>query len=102
MSSAAFKADWEGTGSMEKFIEEMNRLFSAMNNIKFFLPSGYDGVEPTMNFKANSLEFDFGEALIFTLNNVVFNLEGTADYVSNTAEIINGQLVITIEANDIP
>jgi hypothetical protein len=102
MSSATFKDDWEGTGSMESFVSASNRLFSAMNNIKILLPPDYGGIEPTFTFKPDALEFDFGDMLIFALNNVEWNLTGDADFVSNTVEVINGKLVISVEANDIP
>jgi len=45
------------------------------------------------------IEFDFGDALIFTLNNVVWNLTGTATFNTNTVEVSGGQLIISVDAD---
>lgn len=102
MSQPVFKDDFEGTGSMEKFVEASNLMFGALNNITFLMPPGYAGQEPSITFKPGGLEFDMGEMLIFTLNNVEWNLNGTAAFVSNTVEVIGGKLVISVEANSVP
>jgi len=100
--SDMFKEDFKGTGSLKDFVDEANKLFSAANNIKVTMPVNYSGAEPTMAYDGTSLVFDMGDALIFTLNNVVWNLTGTADFVSHSVEVVNGQLVINVEADDIP
>jgi len=39
-----FRDDFKGTGNMEGFCEEANKLFSALNNIVFQMPQGYSGI----------------------------------------------------------
>ena len=97
-----FKDDFKGTGPMRSFCEEANRLFAAMNNIDIVMPSGYSGPEPTLEFREGRLVFDFGSALIFTTDNVDWNLTGTAYYKSNSVTVTNGQLVIDVEADIVP
>jgi len=99
VSNAIFKDDFEGTGTMEDFVATLNRLFGAMNNINIIVPPDYAGSPPSMTFDAGKLTFNFGDALVFTLNNVEWNLTGDAVYVSNTVEVVNGKLVISVEAN---
>ena len=96
------KSDFVGTGSMEAFCKETNALFSAINNIDFIMPVGYEGVPPSTEIINGRLVFDFGDALIFTLKNVSWNLTGTAVYVSYSASVSNGKLLIDVTANDIP
>jgi hypothetical protein len=99
----ALRDNFEGTGSMVEFVKETNTLFSAVNNIKFIMPSGYLGVEPTVKVEPNSITFDFGQALIFTLNNVVWNFSGTGFTEPNnvvissrTATVVNGKLTLSV------
>ena len=95
----AFRTNFEGTGNMEEFCEESNLLFSALNNIEFQMPSGYSGIQPSARVENNRIVFDFGQALIFTLNNVQWNLTGSATFTSYTASVQNGQLVINVDAD---
>jgi hypothetical protein len=67
---------------MEGFCVETNKLFAAMNNIQFHMPVGYAGIEPSMRIENGRMIFDFGDALIFTLNNVVWDNGGGSVYVS--------------------
>jgi hypothetical protein len=93
-----FKSDFIGTGNMAEFCAEANMLFSALNNIRFIMPSSYDGIEPHVEIKKDSIVFDFGQALIFTLNNVEWNFTGDADIGSYSASVVSGKLVINVEA----
>lgn len=78
-----FRQDFIGTGNMERFCEESNKLFAALNNIVFLMPSGYEGVEPSIRIEEGRIIFDFGQAQIFTLNNVNW-VSGSGDvYISN-------------------
>jgi len=92
------KDKFVGTGSMKGFVKESNKLFSSLNNIEFILPTGYSGIEPTIRLEEDGLVFDFGDALIFTLNNVGWKLTGDATFVSNKVEVVNGKLVISVKA----
>jgi len=83
-----FRDDYIGTGNMEQFCEESNLLFAALNNVVFQMPSGYAGIEPSMRVEEDRIVFDFGNALIFTINNVVWD-NGDGDVA-----VINGQLHI--------
>jgi len=83
-----FRVNFKGTGNMEKFCVESNRLFAAINNASFIMPSGYSGIEPSMRVEGGKLVFDFGDALIFTLNNVVW------DNGAGAVSVSNGQLHI--------
>ena len=94
-----FKHDFKGTGNMTTFCEESNKLFAALNNISFIMPSGYSGVEPTVKVEEGRIVFDFGNALIFTLNNVVWNLTGDATFNSYSADVSNGKLTINVDAD---
>jgi hypothetical protein len=93
------RSNFIGTGNMEEFCNETNKLFSAINNIQFQMPTGYAGVEPTVQVFDDRIVFDFGNALIFTLNNVVWNLTGSATFNSNTVGVSNGVLVINVDAD---
>ena len=84
---------------MRGFCEETNKLFAAMNNVVFIMPTGYAGVEPSIKFEDGQIAFDFGNALIFTLNNVQWDLTGSATFNSYSAEVVNGQLVISVDAD---
>lgn len=94
-----FREDYKGTGNMKRFCEESNKLFAALNNVVFLMPSGYAGVEPSVTIEDARIVFDMGNALIFTLNNVQWNLTGSATFNSYSAEVINGQLVISVDAD---
>jgi len=96
------KDSFKGTGTLKKFVDESNSAFSALNDIKVYMPQGYAGAEPTMQLSGDnkSIVFDMGDALIFTLNNVVWNFTGSADIDTMSAEVLNGKLVINVEAND--
>ena len=85
---AIFRTDYEGTGNMTEFCKESNRLFAALNNVVFLMPSGYAGIEPSMRVEEGRIVFDFGSALIFTLSNVVWDNGG------GTVGVVNGQLHI--------
>ena len=98
---AGFKTDFKGTGNMKVFCEESNRLFSALNNVEFLMPSGYDGAEPSVRVDGERLVFDFCDALVFTLNNVQWNLTGSAAFTSYSAEVQDGQLVISVNADSV-
>lgn len=96
-----------GTGSMVGFVEETNKLFSAINNMKIIVPNGYAGIEPTAYLEKGKIVFDFGEALIFTLNNVVWSFSGTSFTapakvtVSYSASVESGKLVIRVVVNEV-
>ena len=94
-----FRDDFKGTGSMKGFCEESNKLFSALNNVEFQMPPGYSGAEPTVKVYEDRIVFDFGEALIFTINNIEWNLTGTATYNSYSANVFNGKLYINVDAD---
>ena len=78
-----FRTDFKGTGNMTRFCEESNKLFAALNNFVFIMPSGYSGVEPTARVEEGRVVIDMGQALVFTLNNVVFDNGAGNVYVSN-------------------
>ena len=84
---------------MTGFCEESNKLFAALNNITFKMPTGYSGIEPKAWVENGRIVFDFGQALIFTLNNVQWDLTGSATFNSNSAQVVNGQLVISVDAD---
>jgi hypothetical protein len=71
------KNNFKGTGSLVEFVNSANALFSAINNVQVIVPKNYVGVEPTLKLnedgEKSSLVFDFGDALIFTENNISFN-----------------------------
>ena len=94
------KDNFVGSGNMESFCDETNKLFSAVNNPTFIMPTGYSGVEPTLEIKDDSLVFDFGDALIFTLENVSWRLTGSATFTSRSASVSNGKLQISVNANN--
>ena len=100
MSDApTFKSDFKGTGSMEKFVSEMALLLEAMNNINVVMPPYYAGTPPTLKFDGQSLVFDFGEALIFSLKNIEWVFPSLTTVIEeNTAEVVGGQEVITVDA----
>ena len=100
MSDApTFKTDFNGTGSMKEFVDAMVLLLEAMNNIKVEMPPYYAGAPVTVKFEGSSLVFDFGDALIFSLQNVEWIFpSATAVIVENTAEVIGGQEVLTVNA----
>ena len=93
------RSDFKGTGNMEGFCEETNKLFAALNNIVFKMPTGYVGVEPTARVEDERIVLDLGQALVFTLNNVAWDLTGSATFNSNSASVVNGQLVISVDAD---
>ena len=97
-NNKTFKSDFIGTGNMERFCAESNRLFAAISNIQFIMPSGYSGVEPTAQFEDGRIVFDFGEALIFTTNNIVWNFSGSASVTGYNAAVQNGKLHINVNA----
>ena len=102
MAGIIFKSDFEGTGTMKKFVEDANMLFESMNNIKFIMPLEYAGQEPTITFKPGGLEFDMADMLIFVLSNAEFVFTGTATIASSSVEVVDGKLVISVEANNTP
>ena len=83
-----YRSDFIGSGNMRGFCEETNKLFAAMNNVVFIMPTGYAGVEPSVKFKDDKIVFDFGNALIFTMENVVWDNGG------GSAQVYNGRLHI--------
>lgn len=93
------KDDFKGTGNMKRFCEESNKLFSALNNIQFKMPTGYVGIAPTARVEDARIVLDMGQALIFTLNNVEWDLTGSATFNSYSAQVVNGQLVISVDAD---
>lgn len=94
-----YKGDFKGKGPMKKFVDESNLIFSALNNPKVLMPKEYVGIQPTLKFNEDSVVLDFGDALIFTTNNITWNLTGTATFVSRSASVINGKLSISVVAN---
>jgi hypothetical protein len=92
---------FEGRGTMVPFVDQVNEISRCMNNISVIMPTGYSGEEPTLTFKDGALVFDFGQALVFTLNNVKWVLTGSADFVSYSAQVENGKLVIRVHANSV-
>ena len=99
-----FKDDFKGTGNMRSFCDEANKLFAAMNNIDIVMPPEYSGPEPTLEFREGRLVFDFGSALIFTTENIDWDLTGDAgiSFDTYTADVVDGQLEITVEASYLP
>ena len=93
-----FKTDFKGTGSMKEFVSENVLLLEAMNNIKVIMPPYYQGAPPTLSFDGASLVLDFGDALIFSLQNVEWVFPGIAEIVSNEADVAGGKEVITVDA----
>ena len=92
---------FEGTGTMIPFVDQLNEISKCMNNISVIMPSGYKGVEPSLTFKDGALVFDFGQALVFTLNNVQWILTGSAVFGVPSAKVENGKLVIRVHADSV-
>ena len=94
---------YEGTGSMKEFIASSVALFKSINEASVEVPAGYSGITPTLKIdggdKDPKLVLDMAEALLFTLNNVSWDLSGTATFASNTVEVRNGKLIISVVAN---
>ena len=88
---------------MTKFVDESNKLFRSLNNMKVIVPSEYEGVEPTLKLdKDNSgITLDMGEALVFTLNNVEWELDGPVNYTDNIVWVENGKLKIYVQAEEL-
>ena len=99
MSEGTFKSDFVGKGSMKTFVDELNKLMTAMNNISVTVPNGYQGQPPKLAFQNGSLVFDFGDALIFTEKGVdwSFTGDGTVNNYSATPE--NGRLKIAFDTS---
>jgi len=97
----ALRDNFKGTGTFVQFVNECNKLFAALSNIRVFMPKGYKGIEPTLKLNGDNrgLTFDMGEALVFTLNNVEWNFSGDADIDDYSVEVDDGQLIISVEAN---
>jgi len=101
--ASKFKHDFEGTGTFVEFVSACNRLFEAMSNITVVMPVDYRGTEPTLVASTDgTITFDMGDALIFTTNNIDWELSGDATFESYSAEVVNGKLVISVEANNTP
>lgn len=96
--SKIFKNNFIGTGSMKPFVDQYNELMTALNNISVVVPAGYAGNPPTLSFSGERFVFDFQDALIFTLNNIDFNLQGNVNYISATANVVAGRLQINVFA----
>ena len=95
---AVFQTGFSGTGSMKDFVLEVIRLLEAMNNIVVTMPPNYSGNPVTLEFEGTSLVFNFGDALVFTLENIEWEFPGIAEIVSNEAEVVDGKLEITVDA----
>jgi len=93
-----FKTDFKGTGTMKDFVSENVLLLEAMNNIKVTMPPYYSGAPVALRFDGSSLLLDFGDALVFSLQNVEWEFPGIAEIVSNTAEVTGGKQLITVDA----
>ena len=101
----SFNTDFIGTGTMKKFVAECVKAFSAMNDIKIIMPPNYSGAEPELKIENDDentkLVFDMAEALVFTLNNVQWNLSGSASFDSYSVEVVGGQLIINVSASSV-
>ena len=99
----ALNTKYEGTGSMKGFVASSVALFKAINEAKVEVPKNYAGAEPTLSIKDSDkdpkLVLDMAEALLFTLNNVSWDLSGTATFVSTDVTVNNGKLIISVTAN---
>ncbi len=96
--SKKWRDDFKGTGSMKKLTDEVNSFMNAMNNINVKMPRNYEGQPVSLAFIDNRLVLDFGDALVFSLNNVEWVFSGTANIVDFSAQVFNGRLVISVEA----
>lgn len=94
-----FNERYTGTGSMQKFVGEVVKLFRAMNNITILMPTGYQGNEPTLEFQEGKLIFDMGETLVFTERGIEWNFSGDATINSNEAIVENGKLSLNVDAS---
>ena len=97
------KSDFKGTGTMVEFVDESNKMFSALTNARVIVPTGYSGQEPTLRIDETgaenaSLVLDMGEALVFTLNNIEWEFFGDAAITSKGAYVRNGKLHIQVTA----
>jgi hypothetical protein len=95
---------FEGTGSFAEFVENVVDFFKAINNASVEVPSGYSGAEPTLRLEDGKsgpqLVLDMAEALVFTLNNVQWELVGSAAFVDWKVSVQNGKLVVYVHADD--
>lgn len=100
----SLKDDFEGTGPMEEFAQETNKVFGALNEMIVIMPTGYEGETPTLRLRKGDTQIvlDMKDALVYTIDNVDWNLLGTAFYKSNTIEVIDGRLTITVLADIAP
>jgi len=90
---------FKGAGSMVRFVEESNKVFSALENIEVLVGSKYKGAPPTFKLsRGKGLVFDMGDALIMDENNVVWDTSGTAVFTTLEALVFDGQLQITVRA----
>lgn len=88
-----FKDNWDGTGSMDEFVREANRLFKMMNNIKVIVPSDYSGTEPTLRFEGGKMIFEMNDALIFNYENLISYRTAGFEWFS-LASVYQGRLTI--------
>lgn len=94
--------EYEGTGSLKDFVATSVELFKSINEARVEVPPGYSGTTPTITITGGDdpkLTLDLADALLFTLNNVRWDLSGTATFASNEVAVVNGQLIISVEAN---
>ena len=94
-----WKEDYKGTGSMEEFISDCVLLFTSLNNVNVIMPPNYSGNPVELVFEEGETKLNMADALIFSLDNVVWNFTGDADIDSYSAEVVGGQLQINVEAN---
>lgn len=99
----SFKSNFKGKGSLVAFVKEVNAMFSAINNMVVQVPTGYEGVPPTVQLDKGQIVFDFGDALLFSRSNIVWNFSGTGFTAPNNvkisyknATVVNGQLTLSI------
>jgi len=96
-----YKEDFEGLGTMKKFVDESANLFTALNGREVIMPPSYSGRPVSIEIEKDKLVLDFGDALVFSLNNVRWVLTGDVAYNYYSAEVVGGQLVITVNASSI-
>jgi len=93
------KSDFVGTGPLARFVSQVNGLLEAINNGTVVMPSGYDGKTPSFGIEGGNLVLDLGNAQVFSLKNVSWDISGGSGVNKKTVGVYGGQLRIAIEQN---
>ena len=92
---------FKGTGTMKGFVAQVMKFFTAINNAKVEVPSGYKGIPPTLSIEGGALVLDMGEASLFSASNVTWDITGAgaSKVGTKSATVSNGKLIISLEVS---